>query len=51
MVGEDEGFEIEPFAGDPGVDADGGLAAGLEKFQESTLGGDPGEGFGVVESG
>ena len=51
VIGEDEGFEVQSGGGDPGVDADGGLAAGLEEFEEAALGGDAGEGFGVVEGG
>jgi hypothetical protein len=51
VVGEDEGFEVQGRTGDPGVDADRGLAAGLEEFKETALGGDAGESFRVVEGG
>ena len=51
VVGEDEGFQIEVGAGDPGVDADGGLAASLKQGEEVALCGNAGEGFGVVQGG
>lgn len=51
MFRKDEGFQIQIVTCDPGVHAHGRLAAGLEEFQKAALGGDAGEGFGVVQGG
>jgi hypothetical protein len=51
LVWEDDGFHGERIVFEGGEDADGGLAAGGEEFEEMAFGADLEEGFVVVDGG